>query len=193
MIKNKKGFTLIEILTVIMIIGILASVILISMGTARDRTADTTIKSQMSQFRTLAEAHYDFGANFDGFEEASRGEGPDGERFIRVKNDILKMNNADPANEARYFGIHFSERNRDYCIYARMVRNTDEVFCVDSDGDARTEIVETGDTPTCSDENVSCSGGGTGAIPCADSGEACSAELPCCDGSACNLMSPICP
>jgi len=54
-----RGFTLIELLVVIAIIGILASVVLASLNTARDKGADASAKSNLSNMRAQAELVYD--------------------------------------------------------------------------------------------------------------------------------------
>lgn len=54
-----RGFTLIELLVVISIIGILASVVLVSLNSARNRGADAAIKGNISGIRTQAELTYD--------------------------------------------------------------------------------------------------------------------------------------
>jgi len=61
--KGHRAFTLIELLVVIAIIGILSSVVLASLNTARSKGTDASIKSNLSQARAEAELHYDSNSN----------------------------------------------------------------------------------------------------------------------------------
>lgn len=52
------GFTLIELLVVVSITGMLSSVVLTSMNSARIRGADAAVQSQLAQMRSAAEIIY---------------------------------------------------------------------------------------------------------------------------------------
>ncbi len=56
--KKKQGFTLIELLVVIAIIGILSSIVLVSMGGARSKARDAQRQSDIRQVVTAQEMYY---------------------------------------------------------------------------------------------------------------------------------------
>lgn len=59
MTKNSnRAFTLIEILVVIAIIGILSSVVLVSLNNSRNKAKETRILSSITQFRSIFESNY---------------------------------------------------------------------------------------------------------------------------------------
>jgi prepilin-type N-terminal cleavage/methylation domain-containing protein len=57
MIKNNKGFTLIELMVVISIIGLLSSIVLASIKVARDKSVATKFKSEIQQFVSALELY----------------------------------------------------------------------------------------------------------------------------------------
>ena len=58
-IKTQKGFTLIELLVVISIIGVLASVVMVSLNSARVKARDAVRKSDLNQIALAMRLYYD--------------------------------------------------------------------------------------------------------------------------------------
>lgn len=56
---NKNGFTLIELLVVIAIIGLLASIVLVSVNNVRKKARDAKTINDLKQFQTALELCYD--------------------------------------------------------------------------------------------------------------------------------------
>ncbi|MCX6764268.1 MAG: type II secretion system protein [Candidatus Nealsonbacteria bacterium] len=58
-IKKNRGFTLIELLVVIAIIGILSSIVLVSLGTTRGKARDARRQSDIRQIGLAMEMYFD--------------------------------------------------------------------------------------------------------------------------------------
>lgn len=56
--KNKKGFTLVELLVVVAIIGILAAISVVALNTARARARDSRRVADVRQIQTALELYY---------------------------------------------------------------------------------------------------------------------------------------
>jgi len=59
MFKTKKGFTLIELLVVIAIIGLLATIVLVSLNNARKKARDVKRMADLKQIQIALEMYYD--------------------------------------------------------------------------------------------------------------------------------------
>src|SRR3989344_820760 len=57
--KYEKGFTLMELLVVIGVISVLASIVVLSLGTARAKARDTRRLANLNELRTALEIFYD--------------------------------------------------------------------------------------------------------------------------------------
>src|SRR5690242_11378305 len=68
-----RGFTLIELLVVIAIIGILAGIVLASLGTARTSAGDAKTREQLNSLRTAMETYYSTNGNYGSATNACSG------------------------------------------------------------------------------------------------------------------------
>jgi len=64
---KKNGFTIIELIIVISIIGVLASIVLMNTSSLSNKARDAAIKQDMSSFLSLALEYYQKHGNYGGF------------------------------------------------------------------------------------------------------------------------------
>ncbi len=150
--RKNRGFTLIELLVVIAIIGILASIVLISLRNMTDRAKDTRIKSAMSQARTIAQLIYDDypseGYRYfcqttnDGFSDDANLSADYANQLNTLEADIF---NQQPTDEINCYSATSS-----FCASAKLIVGGN-YFCIDDDGNA---LVTT--TNPCSDATSTC-------------------------------------
>jgi len=121
--KDKQGFTLIELLVVIAIIGILSSIVLISLKGAKDRANDGRIISDMSQLRTQAEIIHDINGSYASTTCSAYGDP------CTCQDDDIETLCTDINKSGGSLTIHYDSANDKYCAEVQL--NTGKWYCVD--------------------------------------------------------------
>ena len=116
--SRNKGFTLIELLVVIAIIGILASIILVNLGSTRKQARDVSAISSMSSIRAAAEVFFSINNTYVGADVAAG----DVDRLLEAVNTQL---GAKPV---------FNEDQYNWEVHAVLSSSGGMSYCVDSTG-----------------------------------------------------------
>lgn len=119
--KASKGFTLIELLVVIAIIGILATIVLVSLNSARSKARDTQRIADVKQIQTALEMYFD-----------SNGAYPDNIAAV-VAAGYLPAEPKDPSTSALYAYNNCGTNNNDYTI-GTALENNHSALANDIDG-----------------------------------------------------------
>ena len=107
---GKKGFTLIELLVVIAIIGILTSIVFISLGGARSKARDAKRISDMRQLLTAQEMYY---SDAEGYlQNDGLGSG------VPAIGDYLDALHDPQAPTQDYGGANNTLDSQEFCAYA---------------------------------------------------------------------------
>ncbi len=140
-IFTKKGFTLIELLVVIAIIGILASIVLVSLGGARDKAKDARAIAEMSQIRATAEMIYASDGDYDNVDCTKVDNG------MKVLCDDIKTQTGDDVSISKPVSPALK-----YCASVKLLvkkDTADNYYCVDSTGVAKETTAGCTATHTC--------------------------------------------
>jgi prepilin-type N-terminal cleavage/methylation domain-containing protein len=159
--NRKKGFTLIELLVVIAIIGLLSSIVLVSMGGARKRARDARRQADLQSIMTALEMCYsdsDCGAGADSYPNVTASttlqyvDFNDGQPFYvgPVKDPLdsgdykytILANNTAPINQY-------------YCVFTKLeAPSVATWFCASSKGSAQLEFTGPPSNTNCCGINV---------------------------------------
>jgi prepilin-type N-terminal cleavage/methylation domain-containing protein len=130
-LSKSKGFTLIELLVVIAIIGILSSIVLVSVSGARDRAKDARIAANMSQFRNIAELSNEAEGSYKnlGCKWSVAAE--------ELCNDIGKQLGASPLSAGWPVFATSTPDSDNYCAYAKLKtahEGFQDYYCIEKGG-----------------------------------------------------------
>lgn len=142
MIKKSKGFTLIELLVVIAIIGLLASIILVSLSTSRTKARDARAQGDLKQIINAMALYYDANNAYYATGDTdcnAAGEGtaiPAGASIGTYMNPMPR-NNGDATSGLYYWcngGASGTQDTQKFCVYVQSVINTANWFYTSEKG-----------------------------------------------------------
>lgn len=144
--KKGRGFTLIELLVVIAIIGMLAGIVMVSMGGARSKARDVRRMSDIRQVITAEALVMGDNENY-----ATSGASTAGIPAIKNAAGTVYLNavNDPQAPTKNYYWIDNGANAQKFCAYATLENGTNIYFVATNNGTFATSVAPTALGATC--------------------------------------------
>ena len=143
--ENENGFTLLELLVVISIIGILAALILANLNSTRERARDATRQSDIKQYQTSLGQYASENTGIYPIHHTTA--------VVICNNNTLWQTELklptcidDPQADTEQYRYLSNDTGTEYAVWAQL-ENSEELWVLCSNG----LVGETGDTPAPSD------------------------------------------
>lgn len=135
--ENLRGFTLIETLLVIGVVGLLASIVLVAIGNARQQSRDSQRQANLHQITTSMELDFQENTQY-----LSTTGGVDAVTSISTYLPVVPK---DPKNVApcRYAWFNNTTNLKQYCVYTCLETVTNGYICASEKG-TLTKVYATG-------------------------------------------------
>lgn len=118
--EKRKGFTLIELLVVIAIIGILATIVLVSLNTARQKARDARRVGDLRQVALALEMYYDDNTSTGYPGDADALDCDDWTDLVAaLQPDYMTAVPTDPGSNAYAYEADSTTNNNDYILRAQ--------------------------------------------------------------------------
>lgn len=137
-VRFSRGFTLVELLVIIAIIGILSTIVIVSLSSVNSRGKDAAIQSNLDGVRTQAQLYYNdtggYGSNaglVNSTGDCTTGVAGTVFSDARVAKQVAAANFA---NGGGSMVCNVAVLGAAYAVYAELSSSPGSYYCVDSNG-----------------------------------------------------------